>query len=226
MVRQLTAVLALLCVSGCDQTQGVRTIFTGDYPFTATERRVIARIAGDAAREARLYLPALAKQITVRAQSGTNVIAELGAIAEVAPPDYVVWTVDNNRPEGVVKIAESYLRIALLHEFHHLVRLSALPGNAVMDQVIAEGMATAFERDFGKWTAPWSEYPPEAASWVDELLALSEEQRSQWMSKHPDRRVRYKAGTYIIDQVMKKTGKTSADLVTTPTNEIVELFRR
>jgi uncharacterized protein YjaZ len=222
VVRHVTAVLALLCISACDTSQGVRTIFIGDYPFTPAERRVIARIADDAAREARQYLPALAKQITVRAQPGTRVIQELGAIAEVAPPDYIVWTVDTSRPEGVEKIAESYLRIALLHECHHLVRLSALPGNTLLDQVVSEGMATAFERDVGKWTAPWSQYPDNVASLVEEFLALpSEAARGEWVSRHPDRRIRYKMGTYLVDQAMKKFGKTSEELAVTPTEEII-----
>ncbi|MGH9218490.1 MAG: hypothetical protein ACRD1W_04275 [Vicinamibacterales bacterium] len=49
----------LLGISSCrDTTPGIRTEFIGAYPFTATERRVIARVAGDAAREARQHLPA------------------------------------------------------------------------------------------------------------------------------------------------------------------------
>jgi uncharacterized protein YjaZ len=219
----LAVALAVLAFAdACRRTEGIRTVFVGDHDFTLAERRTITRIAGDTAREARQVLPGLAPTITVRAQSGTRVIAELGAIGEVAPPDYVVWTVDVSRPEGVTKIAEAYLRVALLHEFHHLVRLTAQPGNTVMDQVISEGMATVFERDFGKWMSPWSQYPETAASWVTDLLAQpSEEQRSTWLSQHPDRRVRYKAGAYIIDRVMKKTGKTAADLVTLPTAEIL-----
>lgn len=222
VLRGVAASLALLCVSACSAPSGVRTIFIGDYEFSQEERRVITQIAIDAVREARPHLPALAPQITVRAQSGTRVIQELGALAEVAPPDYVVWTVDSTRPEGVVKIAESFLRFALLHEFHHLVRLSALPGNTVLDQVISEGMATAFERDVGKWMAPWGQYPDEAARWVEELLALpSEERRSEWMAQHPDRRVRYKMGTYLVDHAMRRFGKSSAELVLTPTADIV-----
>lgn len=224
---QLIAIASLWIASACtDSAGGVRTIFIGDYPFTAAERRAIERIAVDAAREARQHLPALPRQLTVRAQAGSRVIAELGAIAEVAPPDYIVWTVDASRPEGVATIADSYLRVALLHEFHHLVRLTALPGNTLVDQVVSEGMATAFERDFGNWTSPWSGYPDNIASLVEEFLARpSEASRSEWLTQHPDRRIRYRMGTYLVDQAMKKHDRNSAELVVTPTDEIIAARR-
>ena len=130
----------LLGISGCrDTTQGIRTQFVGAYPFTATERRVIARIAADAARDARQHLPALATQITLRVTSGKDVIPELGATAIGGPPDWITWTVDSDRPEGVAKIAETHLRGALFHEFHHLVRGTTLPPGTLMDHVILKG---------------------------------------------------------------------------------------
>lgn len=235
MVRQVNAlpivtILALVsCISACDSSDGVRTVFRGDYAFTPIERQTIARLAGDAARQARQHLPALAPRITLAVQSGKKVIPELGAIAEPAPPDYIVWTVDTDRPEGVVKIAETHLRATLFHEFHHLVRLTTLPASTVMDRAISEGLATAFERDFAKAVYPWGQYPDHVTSWVETLLTLpDDEKRNEWIVQQPNggRWINYRTGTYIVDQAMKKSGKTSADLVATRSAEILAAVQR
>ena len=121
------AALLLSAVMACrDSTTGIRTEFVGSYAFSATERRTIARVAGLATLEARRHLPALAPQLTLQVRSGKDVIPELGATATVGLSDWVQWTVDPDHPLGVVKIAETHLRGALFHEFHHLVRGSTI----------------------------------------------------------------------------------------------------
>jgi uncharacterized protein YjaZ len=220
--------LALVLIGACgacgDTTEGVRTEFVGSYVFSATERRTISRIAGATATEVRRHLPALAPNITLRVRSGKEVIPEIGATAEVAPPDWLVWTVDAERPEGVVNIAETHLRGALFHEFHHLVRGSAITPGTMMDQVITEGLATAFERDFAGESRPWADYPGEVAKWVEEIPAWPEAAtRDGWFFRHPDGRrwVGYKAGTYLVDRAMKRLNRSSAELVATPADEIL-----
>jgi Predicted Zn-dependent protease (DUF2268) len=224
--RAVACAALLLVISSCrDATQGIRTEFVGAYPFTATERRVIARVAGDTAREARQHLPALAARITLRVQSGKEVIPELGATAIAGLGDWVLWTVDADRPEGVVKIAEAHLRGALFHEFHHLVRGAALPPHTLMDHVIFEGMATAFERDFAGASPPWGQYPDDVSAWVDELLMQPPSAGpADWIAKQREdgrRWVGMRAGTYLVDVAMKKLRRTSAELVSTPTEGIL-----
>jgi hypothetical protein len=220
--------LAVLLVGACsacrDSTTGIRTEFVGSYAFSATERRTIARIAGLATLEARRSLPALAPQLTLQVQSGKDVIPELGATATVAGSAWVRWTVDPDHPGGVVKIAESHLRATLFHELHHLVRSSTVSHHTLMDHVISEGLATAFERDFAGASYPWSDYPSDVSKWVDELLSLPPTApRSEWMFRHPDGRrwIGYRAGTYLVDRAMKRLDRTSAELVTTSTEEIL-----
>lgn len=217
------AVLLVCAFGACaDTTAGVRTQFFGTYPFSPTERRTIARIAGAAAREARQHLPALAAQITLEVHSGKDVIPELGATAVAgATGDWIRWTVDPDHPDGVVTIAEAHLRGALFHEFHHLVRGTTRPTQTLIDQVVFEGMATAFERDFAGVSYPWSQYPDDVSKWVDELLKLPPN------AEHPDGRrwMKYKAGTYLVDQAMKRLNRSSADLVTAPTDEILAAAR-
>jgi hypothetical protein len=209
--------------------EGVRTQFVGSYPFTPAERRAIARIAGAAAIEARRHLPALPRQMTLQVRSGTDVIPELGATAAALPPDWIVWTVDHKRPDGVLTIAEKHLRAALFHEFHHLVRLETLKTDTLIDHVITEGLATAFERDFAGVSPPWGQYPDDVANWVQELLALpATAKRSDWIVRHPDGRrwIGMRAGTYLVDVAMKTLHRTSAELVAVEASEILDAAAR
>jgi hypothetical protein len=224
------ATVALVVVSAAlpscaDTTQGIRTEFVGSYAFSAIERRTIERIAGEATREARMHLPGLAPQILLQVTSGKDVIPEVGATATVAGTEFVRWTVDPDHPQGVVKIAESDLRGTLFHEFHHLVRAAHVNTASVMDHVVTEGMASAFERDFAGASYPWSQYPDEVPAWVDELLALPPDADFRdWIAKRqPDGRrwVGMRAGTYLVDRAMKTLQRSSAELVSVSTADIL-----
>ena len=223
--RLFCAALCCALIACSDTMAGVRTQFVGSYPFTPPERRTIARIAGAAALEARRHLLALPHQITLQVRSGTDVIEEIGATAAAMPPDWIVWTVDPKHPRGVLAIAEGDLRAALFHEFHHLVRMAASHPQTLMDHVIAEGLATAFERDFAGASPLWGQYPADVGKWVDELQAQpSTAKRDDWLLRHPDGRrwIGMRAGTYLVDAAMKQLNRTSAALVTTPTSDILD----
>ena len=225
MNRAVACLALLLGVTACrDSAEGIKTQFVGSYTFSTTERRTIARIAVAAARDARKQLPALAPQLTLQVRSGKDVIPEIGARGEASASEFVRWTVDSGRPEGVVRIAESYLRQALFHEFHHLVRGTAHPASGLMDSVITEGLATAFERDFAPAKVPWGEYPDDVSMWVEELTTQpAEAKSSDWIFRHPDGRrwIGMKAGTYLVDRAMQQLNRTSAQLVAMPTADIL-----
>lgn len=224
-VRTAFAFVLIYAGGACGSPpDGIQTQFVGSYPFTPTERRTIARIAGLAALDARRHLPALASKITLRVQSGKDVIPESGATAAAVSPDWVTWTVDPGNPQGVVGIAEAHLRAALFHEFHHLVRGSTIPSRTLMDDVVTEGLATAFERDYAGVSPLWADYPGDVSTWVDELAKQPPTaNRADWMLRHPDGRrwIGMKAGTYLVDVAMKRLNRSSAELVSTPTDEIL-----
>lgn len=217
--------MVCLAIPACrDATEGIRTQFVGSYAFSATERRTIARVAGLAALEARRHLPTLPAQIVLQVQSGSDVIPELGATAAAPGPALITWTVDPGHAEGVVKIAETHLRAALLHECHHLVRQNAVTSQTLLDDVISEGLATAFERDVGGGSPPWGQYTDDAEQWVREIQALpASAKRREWLAQLPDGRrwVGMRAGTYLADRAMKALNRTAAELATTPSAEIL-----
>jgi hypothetical protein len=47
------------------------------------------------------------------------------------------------------------------------------------------------------------------------------------MFQHPDGRrwIAYKVGTYLVDRAIAASGKSSAELVLTPTREVLEMAR-
>jgi uncharacterized protein YjaZ len=124
-----------------------------------------------------------------------------------------------------MEIARAQLRSSLFHELHHLIRRTGVE-RSLLEVAISEGMATAFERDFAGARAPWGHYPPEVSSWVEELRHLpTTAERRHWLFRHPDGRrwVAYKAGTYLVDRAMCASGKSSADLASTSSAEVLSL---
>ena len=228
--RRLCAWLILSLASASCSGSGIDVVFYihDGYTFSRAERRTIETIAKRAALDARRLLPGLPDHLILRVNPGKKVMAETGQTGEVSPPNVVYWMVDPDLYGGVMAIAKRQLHSTLLHEFHHLVReIKTTNSGSIMDQVIDEGLATAFERDFGDAPPPpWGTYPPEVASWVKELSALPPDaSRTIWMSRHPDGRrwAGYKAGTYVVDRAMRATGKSAPELLSASTDEILEM---
>jgi uncharacterized protein YjaZ len=203
----------------------------GLHTFTSAERAAVVAVAEGAVAEVRALLPELAPSITVEVSAGSTVIPETGEVGAAATPEVVRWVVDPARPGGVEQVARTQLRSTLFHELHHAVRGHVFSNrdtpDSFMDSVISEGMASVFERDFaGDREVLWAQYPDDVAAWVDELLALPvDADYGQWMFDHADGRrwVGYRAGAYLVDRAMERSGRTSADLVRTPPSEVLEL---
>ncbi|MBL8606073.1 MAG: hypothetical protein JNL38_02085 [Myxococcales bacterium] len=214
---------------GC-RSRGIAFEYDGGRAFSREERAAIERCAEGAVAEVRPLLPALATRLVLRVSAGTDVIPETGETATAYPPDAVAWVVDATREGAVIATARAQLRFTLFHELHHLVRDAALPRRSLLDHVVAEGLATAFERDSAGAKPAWGEYPEGAARWVKELEALPPKvDVSLWLyGRHPDGRrwVGLRAGTYLADRATRALGKTAAELVTTPTSAILEAAAR
>ena len=195
--------------------------------------RAAIRASCDAAEpEIRALLPGLPGRIELCAETGRNVLAETGELGTAATPGRITWIVDPDRPGGIPVIARSQLRSTLFHEFHHLARGWVKSGGRrwprMIDAVVCEGLASAFERDFGGRVPPWTRYPDDVADWVDELSTLPPgAPYHPWMFRHPDGRewIGYKAGTFIADRAIAASGRNAAELATTPTDDILRMAR-
>jgi hypothetical protein len=195
------------------------------HDFSSDERSAIAEVAKRTIPDVRRALPGTPASIVLHVSTSEKVLAETGENASNYS-NVVDWQVDASRKEGVVGVARSQLRATLFHELHHLVRHAVIFDHDIQGDVVREGLATAFERDFGGARPPWGEYPPEVDSWTREVLALpGNAPRDEWLFHNPDGRrwVGMRVGTYLVDRATRASGKTSADLVRVPTATVIEM---
>jgi hypothetical protein len=69
-----------------------------------------------------------------------------------------------------------------------------------------------------------STYPEEVDAWTEEVLSLPPDApRREWIIRHPDGRrwVGLRVGVYLVDQAMRITGQTVADLVSMPAEDLI-----
>jgi len=192
------------------------------YAFSQAERVAIQEVADAAARDVRVVLPALPRPLKLVVRPGNDVIPETGENATAVLPASVYWTFDADR--DVLSTIRAELRPTLFHEFHHLARMTHVPTRSLMDAVVREGLATAFERDFGKANLPWGIAPPELMDWTRELLLQPETaEREPWLFQHPDGRrwIGIRVGTFLVDRATKASGRSAAEMVALPTEEIL-----
>jgi hypothetical protein len=219
--------LAVGALSGCRPKEVVVEYADGDtHVFTADERHAIQDAAERTIPEVRRLLPDLPASIVVRVSTSRTVIPETGENGSSSQPNVIDWQVDATRSEGVAAIARTQLRPTLFHELHHLVRGAVVVDMRLRDHMVREGLATAFERDYGGATPPWGRYPADVAVWAQEVAALPDDApRATWMFEHPDGRrwIGMRVGTYWVDRAMKASGKTSAELVRAPTDDVVRM---
>jgi uncharacterized protein YjaZ len=169
-------------------------------------------------------LEGLPPRLTLVVQWGKDVIPETGENGTASFPGRVGWTLDPDR--DALSTIRGQLRSTLFHELHHLARASRTTSRSLIDHVVSEGLATAFERDFGKVDPPWGKPPPEVMEWTREILRQTEPaDQAAWLIRHPDGRrwVGMRVGTFLVDRATRSSGRSSAALVFASTTEIVSL---
>lgn len=211
--------------------------FTGesDSRLSDATQALIREIAEATEVEVRQLLPGLPEEILLSVSVSRNVIPELGVGASSLAPGHIAFVVNADHPEGAEALVRASLRSTLFHEMHHLARGFVISRGdtftSFMDAVVGEGMATVFEREFAGSDPLWGQYPDDVQEWADELIALplsAYQAYAAWMFMHPDGRrwIGYRTGTYIVDQAEAKSGLTSADMVTMPTQDVLDLFEQ
>lgn len=230
MLRCASSLLLLLTLSACGKP-AVRVLFYSEdgYHFSHSERQLIERMADKSVAFARPLLPGLPAQVTLRVHPSANGARERGASASAGQPDTVVLVINPAHPDGIERVLRTWFHAIMLHELHHIVRDARVPRASALDLAVAEGMATAFERDITGKHVPWGDYPPEVDSWIDPLRPLVNTPKERARLRHDsDGRewIAHKVGTYLVDRAMRASGRSAAELVTTPTAEILRLADR
>jgi uncharacterized protein YjaZ len=218
----LFAQVVCFLAAGCSQG-AVAVEYRPGYEFSRVERRTIERIANAAAREARQHLPALPTRLRLTVQVGSRVIPETGDTATTGQPAAIYWTVNSAHAGGVLAVTNQQLRATLFHEFYHLVREATITPDSLIERMVSEGLATAFEREFGGAPTPWGAYPDDVAVWTQEFMALPPDaDERQWMYQHSDGRrwIGFKVGTYVADRAARAAGLPVSQLATVPAERI------
>jgi hypothetical protein len=225
-------VAAVVLASGSCGAPNLDVVFHSvqGHHFSWSERRTIERIADRTVEEVRQTLPQLPRDLILRVQAaraGDTRTERTGASGE-STSSVVYWTVDPNRSEGVTKIADTWLRETLIHEYCHMVRHEAVGLDAeLLDRIVTHGLARALKREFDGVSAPAAEQTEDAvAKWVADLVALpdDEETRNDWLDRQSDWRLVYnKVGDYFVDQAGRVSGLSVIDLMSTPTADVVRL---
>lgn len=209
-------------------------LLVGDEPperaaFTSENLQLIQSIADQAEKDVRKSLPSLEDDIYLELTTGTEVIDSTGELGIALDTNRMRWVV-NPEAGAVDQIIRHHLRRTFFHEAHHLARgwarYAVDEPITIMDAAVAEGLASAYQRDFGGSGVAWSSFPEDIGSWVAEVLALENaKDYHQWMFQHKDGRrlIGYRVGLYVVDKAIKNSGKSAADLVHTPTQTILKL---
>jgi hypothetical protein len=217
------AILWLVGCVGC-RPSAVAVEYRPGYTFSRTERRAIEQVADRAAHDVRQLLPGVPGDLRITVQVSARVIPETGETASIGLPGAVYWTVDPKHEGGVVSVVNAQLRATLFHEWYHLVREARFAPESLADRAVNEGLATAFERDFGGAPTPWGAYPRDVDAWTKELLSLpAGAPARQWMYEHRDGRrwIGFKVGTYLADRAVRASGLSLAQLAVVPTEKVI-----
>ena len=222
--------LVVAACAACSAGSVVSFYSVEGHHFSWWERHTINRITIRTIEEVRLLLADLPADPVVRvsAAGADEDVSDVTGAAGNANSSAIYWRVDPDHPDGIAHVANIWLRQTLYHELHHLVRFNTVgPGPGLIGNVIVEGLATAFERDFAGGPVPWGAYPPEVDLWADELIRLPESAtRDDWMARLPTGAKEWlvhRTGTYLADLAMSASGRSAADLVSAPTADIARL---
>lgn len=120
----------------------------------------------------------------------------------------------------------SHIKPSVYHEMNHAARFNIpIWHKSLLEWCLMEGLATVFERDRAGGKPLWGEYPENVADWLDEVKKAKDSERDKIMFRHSDGRrwIGYKVGTYMIDEAIKKSGKTIEELTALECDEIFKL---
>ncbi len=202
--------------SYCTTAQNIPWTITISDSISENTRNLIFEITSEAQKELQEIFPDVHRpmQVIISLDSA-GTIAETGNAGFPLSLSAISFKIHPNHPIDMDSIISRYYKATLYHEYNHIVRgwtaESSWQSNDFMDAVVAEGLATIFEVQFTHSKPLWSAYPQYVENWVIELIKLppsAYREYGKWMFEHPDGRkwIGYKAGTYIVEKALKKSG--------------------
>ncbi len=220
----LVALVVSLPSGWCSQDDVSIRFHDSNHQFSNVERDAIQAVADAAAVDARRLLPTLPRHLLIEVHAGQRVVPETGETGYAVSPNIVYWTVDPGRSEGVMAITQTQRWASLFGLFYRLVRHQMVAATTPLDDVVTDGMAIAFARDFaGVSPPPWSKYQDDVKTWVNELMALRPEAQREYLRSHPRRWASIQIGTFLVDQAMRSSGQSSAQLVSHTTDTVLRM---
>jgi len=218
-----------------DAKPGLDILFEdGQFQFASDEKQLIESIVVDAEKSVRALLPGLTEDIRLIVtivDRNLDVAEGVSGRAETHNPGEVMIEISNVFPGGVNQAVKTSLASTVFHELHHVYRGWAIRdnkfGRGISIAMVNEGLAVAFSEIYtGNITAANS-YTDDADDWVKEIILLPvDADYAQWvMGEHPDGRtsIAYRAGNYLIHEVIAKTGKNILELSELSPDEILKL---
>lgn len=130
----------------------------------------------------------------------------------------------------------THLKNTLVHEFNHTVRWSHPSyGYTLIESIISEGIATAFEKDYLKMDVDWGHYTQENIVRFFEIIKEVGKDGLEQTGDHSayifgnesiPKFFGYRLGTYIIDEFRKNNPNLSWEEITKMSHEkILELSK-
>lgn len=209
------------------QTTGAKMSIAYDesgYELSTSEKQLLDSVFTNSETTLRNLLPALPDSVHIEVrftETDLRVVDGVTGRADKGDPlGELVVIISTTYPGGVTEAAKDGLASVVYHEFHHLstgwTMQSSHKRKGIMDAVIKEGLAVVFAETYTGQKQEGNQYPDVVEKWVKEIIDLpADANYMHWVSgEHPDGRVSigYKAGKYIIDEAIRRSGKSILEL--------------
>lgn len=188
--------------------------------------------------EVRKLLPNLPKKIKIYF-SDYGILEGTGLGGFAYSKDIITISLDPDFPDKDTQ--RSDIKPTIFHEAFHLSQnftAQAGPFSAIQN-TIYEGMATVFEREHAGSLPPYGDYrgipDKKIKQWLEELRNIDaeefdqEEIYSKWKFYHPEHQERwiaYRAGTWLVDQVLAHHHLKILDLRPKKASDVLDLYNK
>ena len=239
-LKSILLAILILTINSCNKAKpnnpGLDVVFKeSSNQFIQPQKKVIEKVIVKAEKNVRNLLSYLPKDIKVIVEIvdwDLNAVGGVTGRTETNSPAIVAIQISNKFNGGISTAIDTGLESTIFHEFHHLSRGWAIQDNkferGISIAMVNEGLAEVFAEEYTRAIFEENHVPKnaDAEAWIKEVLGLSKYADYQkWMFEHPDGRtsIGYRAGNFLIRQVMANSTKNILELSNLTPNEIIKL---